>query len=373
MTVVAPGKLALLGEYAVVEGRPALVMAINRHVRLSPGPSSESALVARAREAAAKWLEITLARREYRADSGALQRGGKKLGLGGSAAVTVAAVASVFHDAGREIEDREVRAEMWAVAHRVHNDFQGVEGSGLDIAAALFGGWLVMYRPSPGAAPRFEPYSAPRGLRWVFLWTGTSAHTASLLAAVGRFKRADPVGYRRIIDSMGETAAGLLDYGATPPADEAPVALIDGVRRYGALMGELGRCCGVSIVDRRTQACLDWAREAGGAAKPSGAGGGDVVLAVFPESAEVGGFLQTARDAGMVPLELEADDRGVHVAPFLNHPPHPGFGKRFGHNCGVTFTKSMLDVALLRLRSIWLVSLHLHPPHSPRSTDAVED
>ena len=28
----------------------------------------------------------------------------------------------------------------------------------------------------------------------------------------------------------------------------------------------------------------------------------------------------------------------------LNPPPHPGFGKRFGHNCGVTFTKSMLDV-----------------------------
>ena len=56
-----------------------------------------------------------------------------------------------------------------------------------------------------------------------------------------------------------------------------------------------------------------------------------------------------------------------------NRRPIQGFADGFTYICGVTFTKSMLDVALLRLRSIWLVSLHLHPPHSPRSTDAVED
>ncbi len=64
---------------------------------------------------------------------------------------------------------------------------------------------------------------------------------------------------------------------------------------------------------------------------------------------------------------------GSWSGPCLNPPPHPGFDRRSGHICGVVFTESVLNVAQLRLRPIRFDSLHLHPPHRSRSSDAVED
>jgi len=34
VTASTPGKLVLLGDYAVLEGAPALVMAVNRHAKV---------------------------------------------------------------------------------------------------------------------------------------------------------------------------------------------------------------------------------------------------------------------------------------------------------------------------------------------------
>ena len=44
LTVLAPGKLVLVGEYAVLDGAPAIVAAVDRGVRcvLSPGDAVET-------------------------------------------------------------------------------------------------------------------------------------------------------------------------------------------------------------------------------------------------------------------------------------------------------------------------------------------
>jgi mevalonate kinase len=57
----------------------------------------------------------------------------------------------------------------------------------------------------------------------------------------------------------------------------------------------------------------DLARRHGGAAKPTGAGGGDVLLALVPEAA-VQAFTDEARHAGMVPLGADVSSDGVSLA-----------------------------------------------------------
>jgi len=84
--VVAPGKLLLSGAYAVLEGAPALVMAVDRYVvaddarRGSPSPEIAAAMPAD---------------EAPHVDASALFNGDKKLGLGSSAAGVVAALGVV--------------------------------------------------------------------------------------------------------------------------------------------------------------------------------------------------------------------------------------------------------------------------------------
>src|SRR5438067_1243374 len=102
----APGKAMLFGEYAVLEGAPALLAACPPS---APLHVDSSALTA----------------------DGA---GGRKLGLGSSAAVTVA----VFGEQRQDLS----RIERWRTCRAAHDRAQGHPGSGADIAAALWGGIL---------------------------------------------------------------------------------------------------------------------------------------------------------------------------------------------------------------------------------------
>ena len=94
----APGKLFLSGEYAVLQGAPALACAVGRHVEASflSGDAVEKAEAARWRQAAGDILrrhdlDPGPARAALEIDSRALHSdGGIKLGFGSSAAVAVA-------------------------------------------------------------------------------------------------------------------------------------------------------------------------------------------------------------------------------------------------------------------------------------------
>jgi phosphomevalonate kinase len=106
----APGKLVVLGEYAVLDGAPALVMAVNRHCRATIGPASGPACRLQTRAADEATFDFTRGRAsgsalvdvlvgrwpaaagawEASLDSTEFHAVGIKLGLGSSAAALVA-------------------------------------------------------------------------------------------------------------------------------------------------------------------------------------------------------------------------------------------------------------------------------------------
>ena len=304
----APGKLILIGEYAVLDGAAAVVLAVNRYVKLyfRSDMESEASLVVSARRKAAELLDVSLSGRTYTADSSAFFRDGLKLGLGSSAAVAACAAASVFCEAGYDIGRGAVRRRVFEAAKAAHDAFQGTRGSGVDVAASVFGGLKEMRGGGDPSAPVISDWRLPRGLALAYYWSGAAASTPKLLAAVRRFKERRAVAYDRIIDDMrlaGETFVSARSAGDA----------VEALRRYGMLMENLGAAAGVSIVTGPMAALSALADRLGGAAKPSGAGGGDMVLAAFLGDVIPEDFDSEAIGLGFRPIPLDIAEEGLCV------------------------------------------------------------
>jgi phosphomevalonate kinase len=307
----APGKVLWAGEYAVLDGMAAVVMAVDRRVR-AEAPSARAGtlspfLTAAAEEVASRYgqesSEAQAARRAW-VDSGALARDGKKLGLGSSAAATVAAIAAATG------ADRKTIHEM---AHRAHAAAQaprGARGSGADIAASVHGGLLLVKQLSPEAPLRVEPLPWPPGLGFVLVWTGVPADTPPLVAQVRALRERDPRGHATAMVSLGDAAADLAD--AFQRADHA--AIISAVARGHAALAELAARSGAELVPPAFAEVRALAAAHDGAAKPTGAGGGDVVLTVFPDPEAAAAFRVTLAPRGMIALDTRVDPDGVLLA-----------------------------------------------------------
>jgi phosphomevalonate kinase len=307
--VVAPGKLFLIGEYAVLEGGPAVLAALSRRAsaQFLPGATPTSKLVgeavARARaelgEAAA-----ALPPGSVLVDTDDFRQGRNKLGLGSSAAAAVSAVGAVFECAGVSIEKN--RERLYAVALAAHRAGQRGKGSGADVAVAVHGG-LVRVDGQKTGAPTVQPLAVPAGLRLVVFWTGASVATTGMIEGVERFAQARPSEYRELIASLGDIAARFIAELGSGNATGAVAA----AGRYGKRLAELGTAAGVPIVTPAFSRATELARELGGIAKPSGAGGGDIGIAMFatPEAARL---FARALPHPLLPLAVALDGLGVH-------------------------------------------------------------
>ena len=283
--VAAPGKIFLVGEYAVLEGGVAVLAAISRYATAQylTGGEAQSDLVDEAVKRAR--VEIgepatALPAGSAIVDSSAFSQGEIKLGFGSSAAAAVAAVGAIFESVGMSVETE--RHRVFAVADAAHRAAQGGVGSGADVAAAVYGSFVKFTRPNDGP-PLIEPITVPASLHLVVFWTKEAADTRMLIEAVRAYGRMAPSAYRMLMGALRTTAERFVNELAAGRATGAVVA----AGRYGRQLAELGKAAGVHIVTEAFERAAALARELGGDAKPSGAGGGDIGVALFatPEAA----------------------------------------------------------------------------------------
>ncbi|HEU5056758.1 MAG TPA: hypothetical protein VFU21_09530 [Kofleriaceae bacterium] len=303
----APGKIMLVGEYAVLEGGEAVVMAVNRRARahLGDAPAALSPFLAAAARVVKDELGGEQANLVARAvvDSAALcDESGAKLGLGSSAAAITAAVALALPPPG----DRKL---LHRLAHRAHAAAQGGAGSGVDVAASVWGGVLVCRPPDrAGDPPRVAPLALPPDLVLVPVWLGRPADTRVLVSAMTDFARREPAACRELYARIARAAADLAD---ALRASQAITAVWEG----SVAAAELGRAAGVEVVTEAHRHLAERAEAVGGAAKPTGAGGGDVALGAFPGPEAAEHFRADARSLGMKVLDLSVDPDGARLEP----------------------------------------------------------
>jgi len=298
MKVVAPGKLLLAGAYAVLEGAPALVVAIDRRAvadgdRRATLPTPE---VLAALDAASA-PEV---------DASALREGDAKLGLGSSAAILVASLGVAYARAGKDLRASDVRTSLFADARRAHARVQA-GGSGVDVAASVHGGALE-YALLPGGGVRVDALPLPAALRVEVFWCGAPATTTRMRARVDALREKHPSAHRARLDAIGAAAVAAV---AASRADDL-AAFMDAARAGSDALLALGRDADAPIFLPALRALVPLANDDGAAFLPSGAGGGDVFVHVgrHPASPQ---FQAAAAAAGLRLLAMQPDALGVRL------------------------------------------------------------
>lgn len=330
MSVVAsaPGKIVLCGEYAVLDGAPAICMAINKRaqaevrvaeadfqtVRTSGHINGEWTFSA-GKDGAFDWIgdeppggSLDLLREvwttmgidgkfDVRMDTAEFVDpvGNVKLGLGSSAALTVALVTALCHETHRA-EDAA------ADAAEAHRRLQHGRGSGVDIAASLAGG-VIEYRMQGSGVCR--PISWPTGLEYALLWSGRPASTSEKLKKLDEARRGgkSETSVARLCDASEATAL-CWSTGET-------TELLATLHRYNDALMQFDVDHDLGIFDAGHQELAKAAAKRSLVYKPCGAGGGDTGIVFATDKEAVAEFTDLAGENGYQLLDVSLEASGV--------------------------------------------------------------
>ncbi|MEU5367056.1 phosphomevalonate kinase [Streptomyces sp. NPDC005925] len=365
----APGKLFVAGEYAVVDpGNPAILTAVDRHIGVTvsgtgdaPGPGESAVVISTdlgSQNVPWRWHEGRLVvcgpDGEQEAGKGLayvasavetvgrllterglpvpalniaitsrLHDNGRKYGLGSSGAVTVATVSAVAAFGGLDLSaDERYRLALLATARL------DPKGSGGDLAASTWGGWIAYRAPDrafvldlarrvgvdralkapwPGHEVRRLP--APAGLTLEVGWTGEPVSTAALVSDLHRRNWRGSASHHRFVEATNDCVNAAIT--AMESGDDQ--GLLDQIRRARGELARLDDEVGLGIFTTKLTRLCDAAEAVGGAAKPSGAGGGDCGIALLDAEAsrDISQVRQRWAEAGVLPLPIRPALEGI--------------------------------------------------------------
>ena len=324
VTASAPGKVVLSGEYSVLDGAPAVAMAVNRRASVTVADDAGDAVRIRAPgysdvdgsfTVSATGLEWQRGEPEYCLvdavwrEIGCELQGGKqielntrcfidaatrkKMGLGSSAALTVALCAALQHS-----------RDIVVVAQRAHSRLQSGLGSGVDVACSCNGG-LIEYRRA-GYHSVALPW--PSGLLFRVVWTGVEVSTAAKLE---RFTKSDCKASRKRLAASAAEMAMLWRCGMATD-------IVAGHKNYNKELQSFSMEHDLGIFDGGHRALESAAAHSDLAYKPCGAGGGDVGIVLGTDAAALHAFVKE-QSKRCEPLDCDLDARGVMIAVELDN------------------------------------------------------
>ena len=224
-----------------------------------------------------------------------------KLGLGSSAALTVALLGALHARANLPPPTLDEAID----AHRA---VQQGQGSGIDIAASFAGGLSQFWLEAD--APHAAPATLPSGLHWRCVYSGRPASTRAMLATVGAWRERDPAGFRRRMRELATISSRGID--ALTANDAAAFLFI--LHDYATALARFGEAAGADIASREHRALGALAADCGCVYKSCGAGGGDIGITFAVEDERLREFSARAAQAGFPVIGLEADPQGLAIA-----------------------------------------------------------
>jgi phosphomevalonate kinase len=209
---------------------------------------------------------------------------GGKPGFGGSAAATVAAYVAGL----AVLKNSQSPTQIFEACAKIHRSVQG-SGSGVDIAAAVFGGVLEFQN---------EKILAKPSIPLLAVWSGNSAKTGPRVESylAWNHRAAFVAEMSHLVDSFFEDPVGVIDAG-------------------GALLSAMATKANILYLTPELEQIQRLAKAHGGAAKPSGAGGGDCAVAVFTTQTKQADFTNACTNSGFTVIPLHIAAGAAEVSP----------------------------------------------------------
>ena len=345
ITTSAPGKLVLFGEYAVLFGAPAAVAAVDCRAVVTlterdgddwevtaPGLVDGPAVLSPGPGNSVRWgdeaaggsfglveklfagmkgaidletlpaLSMTLDTRSFFESA---EGGGAKLGLGSSAALTVALAGALEGWANGETgEGTELRLQRYVDLHRA---VQGGAGSGIDVAASALGGVIRFRLSEDRSIAEAEQLRIPETFRQVFVWTGRSASTGDFLGRLDSRRTEAPAEIDPVLDRLGSVSSAGVDALAAGDVD----SFLEAVDAFWTVLDRLGEAIDMPILSDDHRNLRRIAEGSGVQYKPSGAGGGDFGIAFAVDGTAADDFGLRAETEGYRVVDLAIDRSGL--------------------------------------------------------------
>jgi len=283
--IKVPGKVILSGEYAVMYGGTAVVAPCERYVTVSETASQNGDHTTPIISAALEYPLTEAGEFESRMGKPGIilnssdffmhMNGTKrKLGIGLSAAEAVAVVELRLKRAG--LNGAGLSRKTAEYAHVIHHRTQGGIGSGADIFCCALRRPII-YRNENGV-PRVINDKKNNSIKIPvrMIWSGIVSHTREMIHKYNQWMETGGTKakeYSRKAAEVGERLAPLW-------FTEDFTHFYEVFDEYIAIMKVCASLAGLDYwLDCHTE--LDnWARKYGGRAKPSGAGGGDMIILI---------------------------------------------------------------------------------------------
>ena len=335
----APGKLVLTGEYAVLKGAPAIVLGMNRRAKsiVESVASTTCSFKSTGFEASSQhnllqflandppephdparqvWYVLQQLKNDnclakeltgfrVHTDSGALFSNGKKLGLGSSAAICTALTAGFLVLFGKSEQPKT--KIIFDVAATAHSAGQDGLGSGLDIAAASYGG-VIRYTRSDSQTG-IATIKLPSNMHYQTFNSGQPADTRHYL---GKFSTWMESAHTETFEVLCTTAARVAQVLGDKPLDWR-VAMSD----YIQSLQDFDAASKQGIYTQAHRSMHMLALEHRILYKPCGAGGGDLGIALSDDPEALKAFALAVKRAtdttAFLEIELEIDTNGVHT------------------------------------------------------------
>ncbi|MGD8744201.1 MAG: mevalonate kinase [Candidatus Woesebacteria bacterium] len=318
--VSAPGKLMLFGEHAVIYDKPCIVTSVDQRLVTTVQVNEGNSVAVSAPDVDVKHYSIKIESlrnferlpksirfigasihnffEKYGVSCGlrVLTKSdfSSEFGFGSSSAVTVGilkALSVIF-------ETELTKKDLFEISYKTVLDVQKV-GSGFDIAAAIWGGTLYFVK----GGKKIVPLKTEK-LPLVVGYTGVKANTAALVKKVEKLKKRN----KRLVDGIFDNIVQITEKARKHLKEANFIKLGELMDINHGLLASLG------VETLELSNLIHASRNAGAyGAKLSGAGGGDCMIAIAPNS-RVKDIESAMEKAGGKFMNVSLNTQGVMVS-----------------------------------------------------------
>jgi len=322
--VLIPGKIVISGEYAVLDGAPAIVSALNQkaNIKIQKSDKQHNIFLTSAIDGIFPfiidddfnivWLDsdpgvfglvlqyaINILETKFKEkfcidiDSSEffqITQDGKvhKLGIGSSAAVSVGIIQALTRYCGISSEN------LLKQAHSIHQNLQGTQGSGIDVACVFVDQGVIECTKDSVKNHTWSILNWPNGLYLKVLTTNQGAQTKRLVANYQSARSVYPKEFKVVVEQFMEITKSL----STAWRSENVDLIIDLLSNYDGHIKKIDKIGNIGIYTKLHADLQKIASRHNIFYKPSGAGGGDIGLAFSSSLGELNNFLNEISKVG---------------------------------------------------------------------------